>query len=63
METRSMTTLEAQNHPSRTASPCRRRLISLGVLALVASLQAQAQETAGGPAAPKTWSSPAFAPA
>jgi hypothetical protein len=50
METRSMTTLEVHTHPARTASPCRRRLISLGVLAMLASLQAQAQETASDPA-------------
>ena len=41
-----MTAIEAHTHPARTTSRCRRRMISLGVLAMLASLQAQAQESA-----------------
>jgi iron complex outermembrane receptor protein len=41
-----MTRIEAHTRPARTTSHCRRRLISLGVLAMLASLQAQAQESA-----------------
>ncbi|MET0981560.1 MAG: TonB-dependent receptor plug domain-containing protein, partial [Telluria sp.] len=57
-----MTHLDAPFPPSRSAAHCRRRLISLGVLAMLATLQVQAQEVTAAATAQPNAQDPVAAP-